>query len=131
MVYIEVKGEKEIPADLTSRLEQLSDSIADLKTVEKELKNKIAIKRGELEMIVQQYAVEIIETDSTVVNINTSERFSKWKDVSEVFDMIPRRKQTIETMTPDIKKIRSMDGVMSVDFTTIVSRRKILKNIIY
>ena len=30
-----------------------------------------------------------------------------------------------------IKKIRSMDGVMSVDFTTIVSRRKILKNIIY
>ena len=29
-----------------------------------------------------------------------------------------------------IKKIRSMDGVMFVDFTTIVSRRKILKNII-
>lgn len=29
-----------------------------------------------------------------------------------------------------IKKIRSMDGVMFVDYTTIVSRRKILKHII-
>lgn len=104
MVYIEATDA--VPEDLTERLEKLSDSIMILKTAEKEIKNKIDIKRGEMEMITEKYGVELVETDSSTTAISTSERFSKWEKPEEVFDIIPRRMQTIKTMTPDIKKIR-------------------------
>lgn len=106
MVYIEAA--EEIPEDLIGRLEELSDSLLILKKAEKEIKNKIDIKRGEFEMISERYGVEMVETDTSTASISTSERFSKWNDLEEVFKKIPRRIQTIKTMTPDIKKIRAL-----------------------
>ena len=106
MVYIEAADE--IPEDLIGRLEELSDSLLILKKAEKEIKNKIDIKRGEFEMISERYGVEMVETDTSTASISTSERFSKWNDLEEVFKKIPRRIQTIKTMTPDIKKIRAL-----------------------
>ena len=104
MVYIESR--EEVPEDLVKRLEELSDSLLILKNAEKEIKSKIDIKRGEFDMIVEKYAVDMVETDTSTASISTSKRFSKWNDPEEVFKKIPRRMQTIKTMTPDIKKIR-------------------------
>ena len=104
MVYIEATTE--VPEDLTRRLEELSDSLLILKNAEKEIKSKIDIKRGEFEMITEKYGVGVVETDTSTASVSTSERFSKWSDPEEVFNKIPRRMQTIKTMTPDIKKIR-------------------------
>jgi len=59
-------------------------------------------------MIVEKYAVDMVETDTSTASISTSKRFSKWNDPEEVFKRIPRRMQTIKTMTPDIKKIRAL-----------------------
>lgn len=107
MTYIESENEN-IPDEMTIRLGELSDSLMALKRAEKEIKNKIDIKRGEFEMIVDNYGVEMVETEISAASISTSERFSKWNDIESVFDQIPRRMQTIKTMTPDIKKIRIM-----------------------
>lgn len=109
MVYIESTSTV-IPDDLMDRLEKLTDSITGLKNAEKEIKEKISIKRGELDMIVDKYGIGVVETESSTVSINTSERFSKWDDVDKVFTLIPRRLQTADTMTPDVKKIRAMVG---------------------
>jgi len=106
MVYIEAKDE--VPEDLTKRLEELSDSLLILKNAEKEIKSKIDIKRGEFEMITEKYGVGMVETDTSTASISTSERFSKWNDLERVFEKIPRRMQTIKTMTPDVKKIRAL-----------------------
>ena len=106
MVYIEATAE--VPEDLTRRLEELSDSLLILKKAEKEIKSKIDIKRGEFEMITEKYGVGMVETDTSTASVSTSERFSKWNDPKEVFNKIPRRLQTIKTMTPDIKKIRAL-----------------------
>ena len=104
MVYIEATTE--VPEDLTKRLEELSDSLLILNNAAKEIKSKIDIKRGEFEMITDKYGVGMVETDTSTASVSTSERFSKWKDPEKVFEKIPRRMQTIKTMTPDIKKIR-------------------------
>lgn len=106
MVYIEATDM--VPEDLTRRLEELSDSLLILKKAQKEIKSKIDIKRGEFEMITEKYGVEIVETDTSTASVSTSKRFSKWNDPEEVFKKIPRRMQTIKTMTPDIKKIRTL-----------------------
>lgn len=107
MTHIESENEN-IPDEMTMRLGELSDSLMALKRAEKEIKNKIDIKRGEFEMIVDNYGVEMVETEISAASISTSERFSKWDNIESVFDQIPRRMQTIKTMTPDIKKIRIM-----------------------
>lgn len=106
MVYIEARDE--VPEDLVKRLEELSDSLLILKNAEKEIKSKIDIRRGEFDMIVERYAVDMVETDTSTASISTSKRFSKWNDPEKVFERIPRRMQTIKTMTPDIKKIRAL-----------------------
>lgn len=107
MTHIESENEN-IPDEMTMRLGELSDSLMALKRAEKEIKNKIDIKRGEFEMIVDNYGIEGVETEISAASISTSERFSKWDNIESVFDQIPRRMQTIKTMTPDIKKIRIM-----------------------
>lgn len=108
MVYVETVAGKDVPSDMMGRLEALVDSITALKTAEREIKNKIDIKRGEFDMIVGNYEVSLIETESSTASISNSERFSKWSDVEKVFENIPRRMQTIKTLTPDIKKIRKL-----------------------
>jgi len=106
MVYIEAAGD--VPPDLMKRLEELSDSLLILKKAQSEIKSKMDIKRGEFEMITEKYGVEVVETDTSTASVSTSERFSKWEDPEKVFAQIPRKLQTIKTMTPDIKKIRVM-----------------------
>ncbi|MCK5013816.1 MAG: hypothetical protein KAS66_08340 [Candidatus Omnitrophica bacterium] len=108
-MYVETKNENtEIPGDLVSRMEVLSDDLAQLKAQEKEIKDQMLIKRGEFDMIVGKYDITAIETDSSAVKVSTSSRFSGWSSEAEVFAAIPRRKQTADTMSPDIKKIRAM-----------------------
>lgn len=86
----------------------LVDDVSSLNATKKVVEGKIAMKRSELETLIEQYKISEIETDKNTCRVGKMRRFKSWDNESEVFALIPRKLQTIRTMVPDKKKIEAL-----------------------
>lgn len=87
---------------------KLVDQVTSLNASKKTIEDKTAMARSELETMIDQFQISEIETGVSTCKVGRMRRFKAWDNETEVFSLIPRRMQTILTLSPDKKKIDAL-----------------------
>lgn len=102
-----------LPEDTTcdvetdSRIIDLIDKCARLKTAKDASDKAFKMAKSELETLCEEHGIKELATENTSVTIKKTRRFREYRDADTVFDLIPEEVRG-DTVSLDRKKINDL-----------------------